>query len=231
MSAFCDPATTTSRPHSSCLTGTAPSPDTASTTISAPCRVGHLGQRADVVDDAGGRLGKGREDRRDVAAGLGERRGRARRARRASPTPRRGARGRRRRRRTARPSARRTSRTTRPPRARPGRVRFATADSIAPAPGRREAEHVVPGLEDVRGSRSRTARVDLDEGRRAVVEDRLRHHLRDARRERRGPRCHQVLLDEGVGHRRRPRIAETPAAAPAWIAEGGRRARCCYRPL
>jgi hypothetical protein len=38
MSAFCDPATTTSTPHSSWGSGTAPSPDTASTAISAPCR-------------------------------------------------------------------------------------------------------------------------------------------------------------------------------------------------
>ena len=38
ISAFCEPATTTSTPHSSCGSGTAPSPETASTAISAPCR-------------------------------------------------------------------------------------------------------------------------------------------------------------------------------------------------
>ena len=36
MSAFCEPATTTSRPHASVSSGTAPRLDTASTTTSAP---------------------------------------------------------------------------------------------------------------------------------------------------------------------------------------------------
>ena len=36
MSAFWEPDTTTSTPHSSCGSGTAPSPETASTAISAP---------------------------------------------------------------------------------------------------------------------------------------------------------------------------------------------------
>ena len=41
MSAFCDPAATTSISHSSCGSGTAPIADTASTAISAswPCAV------------------------------------------------------------------------------------------------------------------------------------------------------------------------------------------------
>ena len=38
ISAFCDPATTTSTPHSSWGSGTAPMADTASTAISAPWR-------------------------------------------------------------------------------------------------------------------------------------------------------------------------------------------------
>ena len=38
MSAFCEPATTTSTPHASWGSGTAPMPETASTAISAPWR-------------------------------------------------------------------------------------------------------------------------------------------------------------------------------------------------
>jgi len=63
---------------------------------------------------------------------------------------------------------------------------------------RGEQQHVVLRLED-RGQALEHARVQLDAGRVAVVEDRLGHDLADLRRQRRRPGGHQILLDEGVG--------------------------------
>ena len=71
-------------------------------------------------------------------------------------------------------------------------------------PGGGEAEDVVGGAEGDRETIEHPP-VDLDEGRRAVVEDRLGHRLRDARRQRRRSACNQVLLrvDAGaLGHGR-----------------------------
>ena len=101
------------------------------------------------------------------------------------PQPPRGGRWPRHRRRTARPSARRTCRRTPP-------ARLARADEVghgglhgARARGREHA---------ARRSRSRRrpeplqrARIDLNEGRGAVVEHRLRHRQRHGGRKRRGP--------------------------------------------
>jgi hypothetical protein len=56
-----------------------------------------------------------------------------------------------------------------------------------------EEEHLVLGLEDRLQPLQHTG-IHLDERRRAVVEHRLCHHLRDRRRQRRRPGGHQVLL-------------------------------------
>ena len=62
ISAFCEPETTTSMPHASVSTGTAPRLETASTTTSAPPSFATSAERLDVRDDAGRGLGMGQED-------------------------------------------------------------------------------------------------------------------------------------------------------------------------
>ena len=65
-----------------------------------------------------------------------------------------------------------------------------------------EDEHVVLGLEDL-GQLAQHPLVELDEGRSAVVEHRRGHRLRDGRGHGRRPGGHQVLLHERVrGHGR-----------------------------
>ena len=68
-------------------------------------------------------------------------------------------------------------------------------------PERGEDLDLVRRLEDVLEA-PQHARVDLDEGGRAVVHHRLRHHLGHRGRQRRGPGGHQVLLDVGIRHGR-----------------------------
>ena len=77
-----------------------------------------------------------------------------------------------------------------------------------PAARGREDLHLVLGLEHVLEPLQH-ARVDLDEGRRSVVDHRLGHHLGHGGRQRRRAGGHQVLLDVGIRHER-PRIASAP---------------------
>ncbi len=127
-----EPATTTSTPHSSCLSSAAPRPETASTTRSAPRRLTDLGDRLDVVDDAGGGLRERGEDHLD--AGFSAAGGRSPSGPGARPSPARSGRCRRR-----RPRASSIQRSPNLPAAQtrtfvPGRTRFAAAESMAPEP-------------------------------------------------------------------------------------------------
>ena len=58
----------------------------------------------------------------------------------------------------------------------PGTTRLATADSIAPVPVAAKESTSLLGLEDERQALQHPG-IDLDEGRRPVIEDRLGHHL------------------------------------------------------
>ena len=71
-----------------------------------------------------------------------------------------------------------------------------------PRAGCSEHEHLALGLEH-RAKPAQDALVDLDENGRAVIEDRLCHHLRDRWWQGRGPRRHEVVLLKDV-HRCRP---------------------------
>ena len=95
------------------------------------------------------------------------------------------------------PALRRTSRTRRPAPCRRERRGWRPPTPSPPVPGGGEHEHVVLGLEHHLEALQH-ALVDLDEGRRAVIEDRLRHHLRHGRRQRGRPRRHQIVLVEDV---------------------------------
>ena len=134
ISDFCEPATTTSTPHSSWGSSTAPRPETASTQRTESWASHDLVERPDVVDDAGRGLGLGDEDGPRGTIELAQRLVEARRVDLLAPLELDVRWCRRRRRRTARPSARRTCRTRRPPRARRRATRLATADSMAPVP-------------------------------------------------------------------------------------------------
>ena len=120
ISAFCEPVTTTSSPHASVSSGTAPRLETASTTMSAPASAQRGEQRLDVADDPGRRLGvdeERRTRRRSRRARAGGRRARASRPRRT-----RAARRRSRTRSPSPASARRTRPARRRARARPARA-------------------------------------------------------------------------------------------------------------
>ena len=179
--AFCEPDTTTSIPHSSVSSGTAPSEDRG---IDDEGRAAHrLLERAHVGDDAGRRVrvlaehdlgsrprGRPRRPRPDPGArptriGSPAHRGRA--ARRSRATARRGTRG--------SPTVTRS----------PGPQRLAAADSIAPLPEAVKRSTSEIGAEDVLEP-TEHARVDLAKVSAAVVDDRLRacreHGGRDGRR-------------------------------------------------
>ena len=79
----------------------------------------------------------------------------------------------------------------------PGRTRLATADSIAPEPLAANASTSL-APEDGR-QLAQHAGVELDERRRAVVEHRLRHRLRDPRRHGVGPAVIRYCLTKGLG--------------------------------
>ena len=123
----------------------------------------------------------------------------------ARPTRSRSGWSRRRRPRTARPSARRTCRTTRRGPARPG-ARGSRRRTPAPRCPSAVKTSTSFWVWNTFLQALQHARVDLDEGRRAVVDHRLGHHLGHARRQRRRAGGHQVLLDVGIRHER-PRIA------------------------
>ena len=92
-------------------------------------------------------------------------------------------------------------------------------------PGGGEQQHVVARLEHHLQALQHP-RVDLHESGRAVIQDRLRHHLRNRRRERRRARRHEVLLAVELGHRRAAENSERPGAP--WCATsacGSRRPR------
>ena len=70
ISAFCEPETTTSMPHSSVSSGTAPRLETASTTETAPASRAAAARLLHVGDDAGRRLAVRQQD--DARLALGE---------------------------------------------------------------------------------------------------------------------------------------------------------------
>ena len=197
ISDFCEPATTTSTPHSSCGRSTAPRPETASTQSTESCAVVDLVERADVVEDAGRGLRLGREHRPRRAAEAGERLVEARRVHLLAPLELQvhgvGAVG------VAElgPALAELA-------AGGNHGRVAGANEVGDCglhrggSRGREAQDLVARLEDQRQPLQHP-RVDLDERRGTVIEDRLRHHLRDARRQRRRSRGQHVLLGEMSG--------------------------------
>ena len=182
MSAFCEPVTTTSAPHASVSSGTAPRLETASTIESAPASRADLKQRLEVADDSRRRLRVDEED--GLRPALGERASAGRPGRGDSPQAYVSGT-------TSQPNAA-ASFCQRSPNSpcetastrSPGERRFTIADSKAPVP------------EDVKTSTSLSVRKtfrkpllrdpeDLGEVGRAVVEDGLGERAQDLRRARR----------------------------------------------
>ena len=208
MSAFCDPDTTTSTPHASVGRSTTPRPETASKTLIAPWLAATSASARTSLTHAGGRLRLRAEERLDLAAAIRERAldlggvdllaplglevhgvgavGLAQ----LGPA-------------LAELTGRRDDRDV----ARGQQVGHRRLHRTGP--GGREQLHVVARLEH-HLEPVQDPRVDLDERGRAVVEDRLRHHLRHGRRERRRARGHEVLLAVDLGHGGWPRIAKAP---------------------
>ena len=213
MSAFCEPDTTTSTPHSSIGRSTTPSPDTASNTLTAPwaaatsasartsfstpVEVSDCVVKSALTSPPRSASARSTSAGVDLLAPLGlEVHGLGAvgiaQLRPALPEL---------------PGGRDDRDVARREQVRDRRLHRA-------GPGGGEQQHVVARLEDHLQALQH-AGVDLDERGRAVVQDRLRHHLRDRRRQRRGARRHEVLLAVDLGHRRAAENSERPGAPSA----------------
>ena len=206
MSAFCEPETTESSPHSSVSQGTAPRLEIASTAMSAPASFAAAARArtsqttpvevSDCVTSTALAPPSSREPGSEVVGG-----------RRLAPLVARCARRRSRTLGRCRPSARRSSRRRRRPRGRPARSGSRPRTEPRRARGRVQQDLALRPVDSCR--RSSTCRyVGLKSGA-AVMDDRERHRSQHLRRNRCRPGRHQIAL---LGQATEPSSACDPSA-------------------